>query len=116
MQRTAERLHFRHFLAQTLELAGATIDDTNESPDFLCSLPYRKIGVELTEYIHGKKSYSQIGAEIVQAIEKLRGIELQGAAELRRYWKEHANQLGLPPFRAIGPIPDAVRKAYANKQ
>lgn len=63
-----------------------------------------------------KKSYSQIGAEIAQAIEKLRGIELQGAVELRRYWKEHANQLGLPPFRAIGPIPDAVRKAYANKQ
>ncbi len=64
-----------------------------------------------------KKSYlSPIGADIAQAIEKLRGIELQGAAELRRYWKEHANQLGLPSFRAIGPIPDAARKAYANKQ
>ena len=61
MARTAERLHFAHFLPQVPELAGATIDQEGESPDFLAYLPDRTIGVELTEYFHGKAPKGSIG-------------------------------------------------------
>lgn len=66
MDKAVERLHFDYFMTNVPDLAGATIDDTGESPDIIATLPNRKIGIELTEYYHGKApkgAISQAGRE-----------------------------------------------------
>lgn len=69
MDKAAERQILAHFKTQVPELAGATVDDKAERPDFVCTLPNRTIGVELTEFYHGKApkgSVSQAGYEAFQ--------------------------------------------------
>lgn len=83
MNRTGERQHFGHFVAQVPELAGATIDQDGESPDFLIVLPDRRIGVELTEYFHGKAPRGTIGQRERETFER------QVVAEAQRTFESH---------------------------
>ena len=79
VQNTAERRHFDHFLAQVPELAGATITE-GESPDFVCSLPSRTVGVKLTEYHHAGRKIEVFEKKVVDAAQLI--FEGQGGPHL----------------------------------